>query len=111
MVKLKPVLNGRKQLIRGLLSSFCTTLKEDVVSIFEAFIPVSGELEFKIDFSISVAVNYSIRMNSTVDILGMMKNPFVTDLATLFLSLLKLSIKLTFKNRFLRESILPTTSI
>jgi hypothetical protein len=108
---LEPVLDNRKQLVKGLLSSFCTTSKGDVVSIFEAFIPASGELESKIGLPISFTLEYSIRIDSTIDILGITKDLFVTDLATLFLSLLKLSVKLTFENRFLRESMLSTTSI
>jgi hypothetical protein len=104
-------LDNRKQLVKGLLSLFCATSKGDVVSIFEAFIPASGELESKVGLLISFTLEYPIRMDSTIDILGVTKDPFVTNLATLFLSLLKLSVKLTFKDRFLRESILSTTSI
>jgi hypothetical protein len=105
------IFNNRKQFVRGLLSSFYTTSKRDVVSIFKAFILSSRELESKIGLLISFTLEYLIRIDSTINIFSITKDLFVTNLATLFLSLLKLRVKLTFEYRFLKESIFLTTLI
>jgi hypothetical protein len=79
--------------------------------IYPYIILASGELKSKIGLLISFTLEYSIRIDSAIDILNVTKDLFITDLTTLFSILLKLSIKLTFKDRFLKESIFLTILI
>jgi hypothetical protein len=67
-------------------------LKGDIESLFEASIPTRRELETKVGLLVTLVVDYSFRMELTIDISGVMEYPFVTNLSTMTLSLLKLII-------------------
>ena len=76
-----------KELFGSFLGSLCTTSKGDIESLFEASIPTGRELETKVGFLVTVVVDYSFRMELSIDISGVMEYPFVTNLSTITSSL------------------------
>jgi hypothetical protein len=99
-VKLKPILNDRKEFVRGLLSSFCTSAKGDIVPSFEASKPTIRELETKVFLLVAFLLDYSLRMEFTIDLSSMSEYPFVANLPSNQSSLLKFGIKLRLYFRF-----------
>jgi hypothetical protein len=68
-------------------------------SISKASVPAIRELKAKVGLLFAFVLDYSIRVKSSIDLLCMAENPFVTNLPTLISSLLKLSIKLMLHHR------------
>ena len=99
-VKLQPVLNNRKEFVRGLLSSFCTSMKGDIVLSLEALKLTIRELETKVRLLVAFSLDYSLRMEFTINLSSMLEYLFVANLPSNQLSLLKFSIKLRLHLRF-----------
>jgi len=62
----------------------------------------------KVGLLISLIVDYLIKVKLFINSLSIMEYLRITSLSTLFSSLLKLSIKLTFYYRFFRRNILSS---
>jgi hypothetical protein len=93
-------LNNRKEFVRGLLSSFCTSVEGDIVLSFKALKLAIRELETKVHLLIAFSLDYSLRMEFTIDLLSMLEHPFVANLPSNQSSFLKFSIELRFHLRF-----------
>ena len=79
-VKLKPALNNRKEFVRGLLSLFCTSAEGDIVLSFKASKPTIRELETKVCLLVAFLLNYSLRIEFTIDLSSILKYLFVANL-------------------------------
>jgi hypothetical protein len=86
------------------LSSLYTASKRDVESLFEASVPTRGELEAKVGLLMAITVDYSFRVDLTIDTSSVIEYPFVTNLSTMTSSLLKLSIQTLLHHRFFNRS-------
>jgi hypothetical protein len=97
---LEPGLDGWKEIFRSFLGSLCTASKGDIESSFKASIPTRREPKTKVGLLVTIVVDYSFRMEITIDISGVMEYPFVADLSTMTSSLLKLVIQTLLHHRF-----------
>jgi hypothetical protein len=79
-------------------------------SISKASVPAIRELETKVGLISALVLDYSIRVKSSIDLLSVAEDPFVTNLSTLISSILKLFIKLTLHYRLPDLNILSTRS-
>jgi hypothetical protein len=107
-IKLQLVLNNRKEFVRGLLSSFYTSTKGDIVPSFKALKPTIRELETKVRLLVAFLLDYSLRMEFTIDFSSMLEYPFVANLPSNRSSLLEFSIKLRLHLRLFGLSIRST---
>jgi len=71
---------------------------------FKASVPTKGELKAKVGLLIAVVVDYSFRMDLTINTSSVTEYPFVANLSTIPSSLLKLSIQTLLYCRFFNKS-------